>query len=72
VTLENYEKTRLPQANAIDTVVNWTPRVYRNQRLDVKLTIENITNEKNKMTVNDTYATYERGRSFALEIGYGF
>lgn len=71
-TLENYEKTRLPQANAIDTVVNWNPRVVRNQRLDVKLTIENITNEKNKMTVSDTYATYERGRTFALEIGYGF
>lgn len=71
-SLENYEKTRLPQSNAIDTVVNWNPRVYRNQRLDVKLTIENITNQKNKMTVNDTYASYERGRTFALEIGYGF
>ncbi|KAB8042116.1 TonB-dependent receptor [Janthinobacterium aquaticum] len=71
-SLENYEKTRLPQSNAIDTVVNWNPRVYRSQRLDVKLTIENITNQKNKMTVNDTYASYERGRTFALEIGYGF
>lgn len=68
----NYEKTDLPQSTAIDTVVRWNPRVYRDQRLDVKLTIENLTNKQNKVAVSDAYASYERGRTFALEIGYAF
>lgn len=71
-SIDNYEKTNLPRSTAIDTVVHWTPRVYRDQRLDVKLTIENLTNKKNQMTVSDSYVAYERGRTFALEIGYAF
>lgn len=71
-SIDNYEKTSLPRSTAIDTVVHWTPRVYRDQRLDVKLTIENLTNKKNQMTVSDSYVAYERGRTFALEIGYAF
>jgi hypothetical protein len=71
-SIVNYEQTDLPMSAAIDTVVHWTPRVYRDQRLDVKLTIENLTNRMNRIAVGDSYATYERGRTFALEIGYAF
>ncbi|MEN3068661.1 hypothetical protein [Uliginosibacterium sediminicola] len=71
-TVDVYEKTALPRSIALDTVFHWSPRVYRDQQLDIKLSIENITNRKNKISVSDTYATYERGRSFALEIGYVF
>lgn len=71
-TIDNYERTLLPRAGALDTVMRWTPRIHRGGELDVKLTIENVTNRKNRIAVNDTYATYERGRTFALEIGYAF
>ena len=67
-----WEKTALPRSIALDTVLLWSPPVYDGQNLDVKLTIENLTNRKNKISQNDTYATYERGRSFALEVGYRF
>ncbi|MET0265630.1 MAG: TonB-dependent receptor [Duganella sp.] len=71
-TMQNWVRTPLPRALALDTVINWTPRVYQRQELDVKLTIENITNRKNMIAVSDAYATYERGRTIALEIGYDF
>lgn len=72
VTIDNYERTPMPRSTALDTVVHWNPRLHGSGRLDVKLTIENLTNQKNRIAVNDRYATYERGRSFALEIGYAF
>jgi hypothetical protein len=68
----NFERTTLPTSLAIDTVVHWSPRIYKRQELDVKLTIENLTNRKNKMTVSEAYVSYERGRTIALEIGYDF
>lgn len=71
-SIDNYVITNLPRSTAIDTVVHWSPRVVRDQRLDVKLTIENLTNKKNQITVSDSYVAYERGRTFALEIGYAF
>ncbi|SEL11111.1 TonB-dependent Receptor Plug Domain [Roseateles sp. YR242] len=71
-TVDVYERTDLPRSLAIDTGLLWEPRVRADQRLQVKLTLENITNRKNKTTVSNTYATYERGRSVALEIGYDF
>jgi hypothetical protein len=71
-SIDNYEIANLPRSTAIDTVVHWSPRVYRDQRLDVKLTIENLTNKKNQMTISDSFVAYERGRTFALEIGYAF
>ena len=70
--IPNFELTRLPTSLAIDTVVHWSPRIGKRQELDVKLTIENLTNRKNKMTVSEAYVTYERGRTIALEIGYDF
>jgi hypothetical protein len=71
-TMQNWVPTALPRALALDTVIHWSPRVYRRQELDVKLTIENLTNRKNMIAVSDAYATYERGRTIALEIGYDF
>jgi hypothetical protein len=71
-TVDVYERTNLPRSLAVDTVIHWEPRVRGDQRLQVKLTIENLTNRKNKSTVSETYATYERGRSVALEVGYDF
>lgn len=71
-TVDVWEKTSLPRALALDTVLMWSPRVDSGQQLDVKLTIENLTNRKNKISVSDTYATYERGRTIALEIGCSF
>lgn len=70
--IRNFEQTNMPRSAAIDTVLHWTPRVHRDQKLDVKMTIENLTNKKNKMTVSDNYVSYERGRTIALEIGYAF
>jgi hypothetical protein len=70
--IPNFEPTNLPTSLAIDTVVHWSPRIYKRQELDVKLTIENLTNRKNKMTVSEAYVSYERGRTIALEIGYDF
>jgi len=52
--------------------VHWSPRIYKRQELDVKLTIENLTNRKNTMTISEAYVSYERGRTIALEIGYDF
>ena len=72
VSLVNFERTNMPRSVALDTVIRWTPRIYKRQELEVKLTIENITNHKNMIAVNDTYASYERGRTIALEIGYDF
>lgn len=72
VTINNFENTPMPASVAIDTVVHWTPRIHNRQELDVKLTIENLTNRKNKTTVGENYVTYERGRTIALEIGYDF
>lgn len=71
-TVDVWEKTSLPRALALDTVLMWSPRLDSGQQLDVKLTIENLTNRKNKISVSDTYATYERGRTIALEIGCSF
>jgi hypothetical protein len=71
-TVDVYERTALPRSFAVDTVIHWEPRVYRDQRLSLKLTVENLTNRKNKTSVNDTYASYERGRAIALEVGYDF
>lgn len=71
-TVDVWEKTSLPRAIALDTVISWAPRVYRDQSLEVKLTIENITDQKNKTSASSTYATYERGRTFALELAYSF
>ncbi|MET1491483.1 hypothetical protein ACFONG_19240 [Uliginosibacterium paludis] len=71
-TVDVWEKTTLPRAITLDTVISWTPRIQADQSLEVKLTIENITDQKNKTSVSNTYATYERGRAFALELGYSF
>jgi len=71
-SMANFEPTAMPRSVALDTVIHWSPRIYKRQELDVKLTIENITNHKNMIAVNDSYATYERGRTIALEIGYDF
>lgn len=71
-TIDNYALTPMPRSTALDTVVHWNPRIKGDRRLDVKLTVENLTNQKNKIAVSDLYATYERGRTFALEIGYAF
>lgn len=71
-TVDVYERAQLPRSLAVDTVIHWEPRVRGDERLQIKLTLENLTNRKNKTTVNDTYATYERGRSVALEVGYEF
>lgn len=71
-TVDVYERTPLPRSLALDTVIQWEPRLPRDQRLSVKLTLENITNRKNKIAVNDTYATYERGRAVALDLSYDF
>ncbi|NSL54948.1 TonB-dependent receptor plug domain-containing protein [Uliginosibacterium aquaticum] len=71
-TVDVWEQTSLPRSIALDTVISWTPRIHADQSLEVKLTIENITDQKNKTSASSTYATYERGRSFALELGYSF
>lgn len=71
-TVEVWEKTQLPRALAWDSVIMWSPRLGNGQSVDVKLTIENLTNRKNKIAVSNTYATYERGRSVALELAYAF
>lgn len=71
-TVEVWEKTSLPRALALDAVLLWSPRLGEGQQIDVKLTVENLTNRKNKIAVGSTYATYERGRSFALELSYPF
>lgn len=71
-TVDVYTRTPLPRSLAVDTVIHWEPRIHRDQRLDIKLTLENLTNRKNKTAVNNTYASYERGRSVALEVGYDF
>lgn len=72
MSIPNYARTVLPRSLALDTVVHWSPRIYNRQELDVKLTVENITNHRNKISVSDAYATYERGRTIGLEIGYDF
>jgi hypothetical protein len=71
-SIPRYSRTPLPHSVALDTVIHWSPRIYRRQELDVKLTVENITNHKNKMAVSEAYVTYERGRTIALEVGYDF
>lgn len=71
-TVDVYRRTPLPRSLALDTVIQWEPRLPRDQRLSVKLTLENITNRRNKIAVNDTYATYERGRAVALDLSYDF
>lgn len=71
-TVDVWQKTTLPRSIALDSVISWTPRIYGDQSLEVKLTVENITDQKNKTSASSTYATYERGRSFSLELGYAF
>ncbi|MFG6458687.1 TonB-dependent receptor [Roseateles sp. BYS96W] len=71
-TVDVYARTPLPRAFGIDTVILWEPRIRADQRLSLKLTIENLTNHRNTMTVSNTFASYERGRSVAVEAGVDF
>lgn len=71
-TVDVWRKTALPRSLTLDTVVAWNPRISGSQRAQVKLSIENVTNRKNMLSVSDSYATYERGRTFTLELGYQF
>lgn len=71
-SVDVYERVSLPRSFAVDTVIQWEPRIRADQRLSIKLTVENITNRKNMTTVASTYASYERGRTVALEAGYDF
>jgi len=67
-----WKRTKLPLAMTLDTVFQWTPFTYKQQQLDIKLSIENILDRPNMTTTNSTYATYERGRTFLLEVAYQF
>lgn len=71
-TVDVYKRTSLPRAITLDTVMLWTPKISGSQALKFKLTVENVTNRKNMTSTSTSYATYERGRTFALEGGYSF
>ncbi len=71
-TVDVYERRPLSRSVALDGVLQWTPRIGHGQHLDIKLTVENITNRRNQTSVGTTTTTYERGRTFALELGYSF
>ncbi|MBT0571330.1 TonB-dependent receptor [Curvibacter sp. CHRR-16] len=71
-TVDVWSSTKLAEAVTLDTVLQWTPYVRKKQQLDVKLTIENILDRANMTTTTSSYATYERGRTFMLEVGYVF
>lgn len=71
-TVDVWTKETLPRSIALDTVIAWEPCLTAAQSLSVKLTIENVTNRRNRISVSDSYSTYERGRAFALEVGYSF
>jgi hypothetical protein len=70
-TVDTWERTALPKAVTLDSVLQWSPRLGQGQHLDIKLTVENLTNRRNKSSVG-VYTAYERGRTFALELGYSF
>ena len=70
--MDVWSSTKLPEAVTLDTVFQWTPYVHKKQQLDIKLTVENILDRANMTTTTSTYATYERGRTFLLEVGYQF
>lgn len=71
-TVDVWKPTKLAEAVTLDTVFQWTPYVNQKQQLDVKLTVENILDRANMTTTSTSYATYERGRTFLLEVGYQF
>jgi hypothetical protein len=71
-TVDVWSRTKLPEAVTLDTVFQWTPYVHKKRQLDIKLTVENILDRANMTTASTTYATYERGRTFLLEVGYQF
>jgi len=71
-TVDVWSRTKLPTAITLDTVFQWTPYIHKQQQLDIKLTVENILDRANMTTASSSYATYERGRTFLLEVGYQF
>lgn len=71
-TVDVWTRTKLPESVTLDAVFQWTPYIRPREQLEVKLTVENLLDRANMTTTSASFATYERGRTFLLEVGYRF
>jgi len=66
---DNYEDVDLGATAAWDMSLSWQAQLGRH-RPWLMLTVENLTNRRNDMLLLGGLKTYEKGRTFSVQLGY--